>query len=134
MKYRYLEHTADIKIQAFGKTLNQAFQNSALAITNYISKGEKIKSKLTKEISLKGTDQKSLLYKFLDEILYLFDAESFLTASAKIKIKENTLTAELKGDSSENYKDLDHIKAATYAEMHIKKSKGFYEIQFVVDV
>ena len=42
MKYKFLEHTADIKFQAFGKTFEQAFENSALAVANIISK-DKIK-------------------------------------------------------------------------------------------
>ena len=36
MKYKFLEHTADIKFQAFGKSIEKAFVNSAKAIVKTI--------------------------------------------------------------------------------------------------
>jgi SHS2 domain-containing protein len=44
------------------------------------------------------------------------------------------LTAELYGDDSKNYPELDSVKAATYAEMSIKKTKEGYIVQAVLDV
>lgn len=29
--YRFLGHTADVKVEAYGKTINEAFQEAALA-------------------------------------------------------------------------------------------------------
>lgn len=133
-KFKFLEHTGDIKIKAFGKTLNETFQNAALAVSSYLSRGKKIKISKEKIIKVSGIDQKSLFYNFLDELIYLLDAEHFITASAKVKIKGNTLTASLKGDNASNYQDLDHIKAATYAEMHIKKISSGFQAQAVLDV
>jgi len=133
-KYKFLQHTADIKFQTYGKTLNEAFENVALAISNTLSRGEKIPSKKKKTIKAEGHDKESLLYDFIDELLYQLDAENFIVAKAKVSIKGNSLTAELSGDDVSNHPDLDHIKAATYAEMYIKKTKDGYEIQAVVDV
>ena len=134
MKYRFLEHTADIKFQANGKTLNEVFENSALAVSNYLSRGEAIKSAKCKIINLSGNDLESLFYNFLDELLYLLDAENFIVAKAKVTIHGYNLQAELFGDKASNYKDLDHIKAATYAEMFIKKTSSGWQAQAVLDV
>jgi len=134
MKFKFLEHTADIKFQAYGKTLDEVFENSLLAVSEYISRGNKIKTTKGKIIDVVGIDHESLLYNFLDEILYLIDAESFIPAKAKITIRGFNLHAELYGDSTKNYKDLDHIKAATYAEMYIKKIDKGFEAQVVLDV
>ena len=35
-KYKFLEHTADIKFQAFGKSLEEVFSNCAYAMFNSI--------------------------------------------------------------------------------------------------
>jgi|SRR3989344_5123310 len=134
MKYEFLEHTADIKFKAYGKTLEEAFENTTLAISEYLSREEKISSKKGKTITIHGTDLENLLYNFLDEIIYLLDAENFLVAKAEVKILGNNLKATLYGDDSKNYKDLDHIKSPTYAEMHVKKSNKGWEIQAVMDV
>src|SRR3989344_179933 len=135
MKYKFLEHTADIKFQIYGKTLNEVFENSVLAVAEYVSRGKKIKARKGKIINVSGNDLESLFYNFLDELVYLIDAENFVAAKAKVTIFGYNLKAELFGDSTNNYKDLDHIKAATYAEMYIKKLPDEnWEAQAVMDV
>ena len=82
MRYKYLEHTADIKFQAFGKTLEEAFSNSAYATINIISE-DNIKDKITKKIKVNGVDKKSLLYAFLEEILFLLNTEYFILSNRR---------------------------------------------------
>ena len=134
MKYRFIEHTGDIKFQVGGNTLTKIFENSALAVSHYISRGKKIKSKKGKIIEVSGTDLESLFYNFLDELIYFLDAECFVVAKAKITMRGYNLQAELYGDDTKNYSDLDHIKAATYAEMYIKKTSKGWKAQAVLDV
>ena len=134
MKYKFLEHTADIKFQAYGKTLDEVFGNSVLAVLDYISRGQKIKTTKGKIIDVSGNDLESLFYNFLDELIYLIDAENFLAVKAEVTIKGYNLHAELFGDKTSNYKNLDHIKAATYSEMYIKKTLSGWEAQAVMDV
>jgi len=138
-KFKFLEHTADIKFRAYGKSLNEVFENCALAVSNTLSRGGKIKSIKKKKITVKGNDNESLLYNFLEELIYLLDAKDFIVSKAKVKIKKEIkgkkLEAEVYGDDTKNYSDLDQIKAATYAEMYVKKrSDGKWEAQVVVDV
>ena len=56
MKYKFLEHTADIKFQAFGSTLEKAFENSALALAEVMTKKTKVKPKTRKKIKVNGKD------------------------------------------------------------------------------
>ncbi|MBU2562112.1 MAG: archease [Nanoarchaeota archaeon] len=136
-KFNFLEHTADIKFQSFGKSLEEVFKNSALALKEIISGKIKIKDSQTKKIEIQGRDIQSLLYNFLEEFLYLLDAENFLfnnVKEIKINSKKFKLTATLTGDSSEKYKFTNDIKAITYSEMFVKKEKKGYVCQVVVDV
>ena len=135
-KFEFLEHTADIKFRAFGKTLEEVFENSALAIANIMYKG-KVKKEKKLRINVRGKDLESLLYNFLEEFLFLFDSENFLLSDVEsIKINEKNLTveAEVSGDDAKNYKISAHIKAITYNEMFVKKDKDKYTTQVVVDV
>jgi SHS2 domain-containing protein len=132
-KFKFLEHTADAKFQAFGKTLDKAFANSALAMFNVMYKG-KVAKKIKEKIKVKGNDKESLLYNFLEELLFLLDTKSFFVASAKVKIKNSFLEAEVSGDSSKNYKVMTDVKAVTYNEMFIKHEKDMWVCQVVVDV
>lgn len=134
MRYEFLEHTADIKFKAYGKTLNEVFENAVLAVAAYVSKDEKIHPRKARKIEVRGTDIENLLYSFLEELIYLMDVEKFVTAKAEVFIRGNNLTAELYGDVAARYNGLDAIKAATYADMYVKKTKKGWELQVVLDV
>jgi len=131
MKYKFLEHTADVKFQAFGKNLEEVFENSVLAVVETISRKEKIKSKKIKRVKIEGRDNESLLYNLIEEVIYLFDAEEFIVAKAKINFDETTRSIEVEfhGDDSKNYEGLDQIKSVTYNEMFVRKEKGKWAAQ-----
>ena len=133
MKYKFLDHTADIKVKVYGKTINEIYENSALAVSNFLSRNKVVNKKLTKKINITGKNKEELLYKFIDEIIYLLDAKNFLIASAKITKSDKGINAELYGDNSKEYKH-DQIKAATYHEMKFQRSKAGWEADFIFDV
>ena len=136
MQYKFLLHTADVKFQAFGKTLAEAFQNCAYALTDTITNHKKVKPATEKTLSIESENQESLLYDFLEQFLILLDSEGFLLNKIKsLKIAKNKLTAKIIGDTRpENYEIDTHIKAVTYQEMFIKKEKGQYIIQVILDI
>ncbi|MCX6746547.1 MAG: archease [Candidatus Pacearchaeota archaeon] len=134
-KFKFLEHTADIKFKVFGKTVEDIFKNSALALREAICDKIKVKLKKEKTIKVGGQDYESLLYKFLEEILYLLDAEDFLIGKVKeIKINGFKLNAVLIGDKASNYKFTNSVKAITYNDMFLKREKGDWIAEFVLDV
>ena len=137
MTHKFLEHTADVKIHSEGSTLKSAFASSAIALRQIILDFEKIKinSAIKKNISVSGKDESSLLYNFLEEFLYLLDAEDFILSKIeKIEIKNGKLNAEIIGDKFSKYKINNKVKAITYNEMRIIKIKNKYIIELVVDV
>jgi len=132
-KYKFLEHTADIKFQAFGKTLEDVFENSALAMTKAMFEG-KIKEVKKKKINVKGKDYESLLYNFLEELLFLLDSGNFFLSSCKVKISGCELSADLIGDSVKNYSPSLDVKAVTYNQMFVKQTSEGWVAQVVLDV
>jgi len=133
--FKFLEHTADIKFQSFGKSVEEVFENSALAMFNAMYDGE-VKEKKSFKINVKGKDFESLLYNFLEELLFLFDSENFFMSKVKkiIITKDFKLEAEVVGDKAENYEIHIDIKAVTYNEMFVKEEGGQWIAQVVVDV
>jgi len=131
-KYQFLKHTADAKFKAYGKNLNEQFENAALAMFSIMFDIEKIKPVAEKKIEIKGIDIKAILYNFLEELLFLLDSQGFVLSQAKVSINKSkkTLTAVLKGDKAANYQSHGGVKAVTYAEMKILKNY----VQVVVDV
>jgi len=135
-KYKFLQHTADAKFQAFGKTLGEAFANAALAMFAVMFDPADVKPKIEREIKTEGKDEKALLYNWLEELLYLLDTEGFLLSRVKkITIKGKVLEAVVAGDLVANgYKTHGDVKAVTYNEMDIKKEKDKVIAQVVVDI
>jgi len=136
MKYKFLEHTADVKFQAFGKSIEEVFENSALALFK-IFYDRKVKEKKLFKIKVKGNDFESLLYNFLEEFLVLFDSKNFLPSKIKnlrLNEKKFKINTEVLGDDSKNYKLSEYVKAITYNEMFVKKIKNKFISQVVVDV
>lgn len=139
LKYRFLEHTGETKFQAFGKTLEEAFSNSGLALASLMWDYQAIKKKKEIPVQVEGKDLAQLLVNFLEEIVYLFEVHMFLLSSAeKLQIEKKrekyVLKGCFKGDNySPSYQASGEVKAITYHQLKIKKNHH-YLIQVVVDV
>ena len=136
MRYEFFPHTADVKFRAYGKSLEEAFSNAALALTKIITDPDKVEAKIEKTIEVESEDEKALLYDFLEQFIILLDSEGFLLNSVKeLKIENRKLKADIVGDNElEKYETETHIKAVTYQEMEIKKEKDKYYVQVVIDI
>lgn len=135
MRFRFLEHTADMKFQAFGKSVEEVFENSAMALKETICGKRRIKEIEEMKVVVKGKDYENLMYNFLEEILYLLDAEKFVISKIReIKIIGFKLKATIIGDKASKYRINNKVKAITYNEMFIKKEKSRWISQIVIDV
>jgi len=141
MSYKYLEHTADVKFIAIGKTLEEAFTDSAKATTGVMFENVKKIQKNTKikvEISAKKIE--SLLYDFISEMIYILDTKGILICDLndlKIEKKDNLyfLKGYFLGDNYKNYKTNSLVKSMTYNDMEIKKlENNSFSIQVVLDI
>ncbi len=139
-KFRFFPHTADTKFQAYGKTMEEAFANAGEALFSIITDTGKVKPLTKKGISAKGHDLKSLLYNYLEELLFLLDTENLLLNRIEklvIHKKEEKylLEAVFVGDIySESYDTHGDVKAITYNQMEIKEERDKVIVQVVPDL
>jgi SHS2 domain-containing protein len=138
-KYRFLHHTADAKFQAFGETLEEAFQQAALALVSLMWDWGKVGNTFKVPVQVEGHDMKQLLVNYLEEIVYLFDTRRFLLSQVDdISIQQKkgryVLRALFKGDEYSNEIEIfGDVKAITYNEMEITRTAPFM-IQVVADI
>lgn len=140
-QYEYLDHTADIKFQAYGKTMEEVFENAALAMFNVIIDTEKVSGDTVREICLKSPDLESLLVDWLSELLYLFEVDEiafreFRVAKIREEKGEYSITAQALGEkySLESLPFETEIKAVTYNQLEITKTADGWKAQVVVDI
>ena len=134
--FEYFEVTADIGFRAYGKNLNEAFENAGLAIFNIISDTDDIDS--TKEISFDITseDNVSLLYDYLEELLFYHEVEFMLFSQFDVEIGENFhLKATIKGEPIDwdKHERKTEIKAITFHKMEVRLN-DIVELQAIVDL
>ena len=135
--FELLDHTADLKIVANGKSMQEAFCNAAKGMYSYMADIKRNKPNVKKTINVKANKLTTLLYEFLEELLVLTDTDNLLFShitDMKIEKKKDIihLTCIAKGDDFRNYETHGDIKSITYSEMEIDEEKN--RVQFVVDI
>ena len=137
MVYKFLSHTADVKVLVEAESLEKAFEDASKALKETVSGKIKIKELIEQEFEVSGKDKEALLYNFLEEFLFLLDAEDFLLSRVK-KIKLDKDNKRLKvvatGDKASDYGFSNDVKAITYNEMFVKEEGKKVKLQFVLDV
>ena len=80
MKYEYLDHTADVQLHAWGASLEEAFAQCCVCMMGVITElhAVEVDLALSREVVAEGHDLPSLLYNFLDEWLFAFNADLFV--------------------------------------------------------
>lgn len=139
-RYKFLEHSGDAKFQAFGKTIEEAFANAAIAFTDIVVEQKDVEKTIKKTVYINSENKKSLLYDFLEKVLNLMEVERFAIAEVvSLKIFNQSgkyvLDAVLSGDQGlEKYDYKTEIKAVTYNDMVIEEKLDSAMVQVVVDL
>jgi len=128
--------TADKRLIAFGKTLEELFENAALGMFSEIADLGTVDDAQTRVIELKGAeDREGLLVLWLNELLFYFDSEGFVGKRFKVEfLEKNSLRAAIQGSNISKESIVGEIKAATYHELEIREEKDFLEGRIILDV
>eukprot|EP01125_Pyxidicula_operculata_P018510 TRINITY_DN6574_c0_g1_i1.p1 TRINITY_DN6574_c0_g1~~TRINITY_DN6574_c0_g1_i1.p1 ORF type:complete len:151 (-),score=23.25 TRINITY_DN6574_c0_g1_i1:59-511(-) len=143
--YEYLDHTADVQIHSWGKNLKESFEQAALAMMGYMTEIDKVD--IDPELdplqgSVEAEDLESLLYTFLEEVLFMFSTEYIIFNQIKIIEFEAGPTYKVvfqcRGEEWDHDKHPQgtEIKAITYSAMQVieKGNSGLSEIFVIVDI
>lgn len=137
MKYKLIDiATADMAFHAYGRTLEELFSNSALAMFSII--GNPGKDEVSVDVKTEADDLESLLVNWLNELLFIFDTSQILFSRFEVKIRRNErykLSGKARGEGIKPEHDLKaYVKAATYHLLEIKKENDHWRAQVVVDL
>jgi len=138
-KFQFLDHTSDAKFQAYGRTLEEAFGNAALATVSLMWDPAEVEQTLDHPVVVQGRDLEQLLVQFLGEIIYLFETRALLISAVDGLTIEKTddgfrLRAIFRGGGRPAGQAVfGEVKAVTYNEMRIDLGCPV-TIQVVVDI
>jgi len=134
LKYRLLDHEADIRLEIYGNTLEELFSNAASGIFQFIVDAEGKDAEKGKRIEIEGNGE--LLINFLNELLFLWDTEGFIPKEFSLKVSHNKLTGTVAGCvfDPEKCTIKQEVKAVTYHKFYLKEENGIYKAQIILDV
>lgn len=138
--FRYLDHIADTIVEAYGSSLEEAFENSGRALVNIMFELNQVNIKKIVRIAVQGSDLENLLYSWLEKILLLVLVDKFLPSEFDANIVRDksgiSLTATARGEDIDYRRHVYHIevKAITYHEMSIEQKQDNITIRYIVDL
>lgn len=139
MGFRYAEEgpTADLTVDAWGGSLGEAFSYAALAMFNAMTPLEVVEEAETRAFDAEGDDLGSLLFNFLDELLYLHEVDLIVFSAIDVEADEGnfSLHAECRGErfDLERHEQGIAIKAVTFHNMAIERVEGGWSVRVVLD-
>ncbi len=134
-RFEILSHTADLKIRVFGKTKAELFLNAMLAMIECLRPDFKHpETNVEQEITVKSTDSTTLLADFLNEVLYLIQANKEVYSRVSFDMfTDKEITAKLSGQKIEAFGE--DIKAATYHGLEVlQKEDDSWEATVLFDI
>ena len=143
MPYRYLEDigTADIAFEATGRDLPELFRSAADAVVNVmIDNLDAIERRETQRIELSGDDLEMLLFDFLQELIYLKDADRLLLRVGDAQIQERNakylLQATAAGErvDPERHNQRADVKAVTLHGFCVEEQDGGWKARVLLDI
>lgn len=135
--YELIDHTADVGVKAYGKSISEAFENAAKGMFDIITDNSEIENIGQYNIELEAPDLEQLLVDWLSDLLFLNSAKNLVFGFFKVELEEKNskLSAKVFGEkfNLSKHKIGAEIKAVTYHMLEVRKKKPFH-VQVLFDI
>ena len=146
VQYEYLDHTADVQIHSWGQCIEEAFEQQVVGVMGLITELEHVNVPTSpageaarREVCVEGHDLPSLLYNFLDEWLFQFNADAFVCKRVKITAFDRARWAIASEGVGETFELGRHpqgieVKAITYSALRVTEDAERTDVLVIVDI
>lgn len=133
--YVYIDHTGDLGIEAYGKTLDELFVNIGKAIFETQISG-KIEEKKEVFVNIEQESHEDLFIDWCRELLFQFSVHGFIPKTYNVSVHNTSLSARLGGDifDVKRHTIKLEIKNPTYHDFRLVKTKKYYQARIIFDV
>jgi SHS2 domain-containing protein len=135
--YETFEHTADLGLRIRAGDLDMLFVDAACCLFSAIVEDlASVRSVQKIDVQLAGDEVDYLLFDWLRELLYHFDAEHLLLSKFEVKVSGAGLIGAAWGESIDRSRHrLEHeVKAITYHGLRVEKVGGEWQAEVIVDI
>lgn len=133
--FGYFEHTADVGIRAWGPRLEDAFAAAAEGLVAYMVDVSEARDVGEARVEVEGESDERLLYRFLEEVLFLFETRRWVITSADVRLDGSRLTAALRGEAYDaaRHGHVHEVKAITFHDLAVRRGPS-PEVRVIVDI
>jgi tRNA nucleotidyltransferase (CCA-adding enzyme) len=135
--WEHFEHGADIGIRGIAPTLEQAFEQTAVAMTAVITNPDQVSASKAVSIRCQAPDKEMLLLDWINELVYEMAVQGLLFKYFQVAIHEGKLSATAIGEPVDRQKHQPavEIKGATFTELRVyQQPDSSWVAQCIVDV
>lgn len=139
--YSYIEHTADVGIEVEAQSLEELFHHAADGLIALFVDPSGVRPRDERFVSLTASDLESLLFKWLNEILFRYDSDGFIPClfqdmTITSRTDEYTIQAKVTGEQFDptRHETRTYVKAVTFHNLEIKTDRDAFRSQIFVDV
>src|SRR5574340_644008 len=136
-RWEHLPHAADIGVRGIGATLEQAFEQAALALTAVIGDPAAVAQKEVLRLSCVAPDPELLLVDWLNTLIYEMATRNMLFSRFEVQLTGERLEAQVWGEALDvvRHHPAVEVKGATYTALKVAhQPDGSWLAQCVVDV
>jgi SHS2 domain-containing protein len=135
-RYHAIDHTADLGLQVWGRTLPELFVNAAEGMCALYFDLGAVHPREERQVAAEGYDREEVLVDWLRQLLYGVEVDHFLPCRFEVtRLGDTRLGAVVWG---ETYDPARHrwrtgIKAVTYHDLHIAQEEGGWTVTVIFD-
>ncbi len=135
--WEHFEHEADIGIRGIAPTLEQAFEQAAVAMTAVVTDPDLVSASKVVSIHCEAPDTELLFVSWINELVYEMAVNGLLFNRYEVIIANGKLSATAFGVAVDRQKHQPavEIKGATFTELRVyQQADNAWVAQCVVDV
>ena len=136
-EWEHFHHEADIGVRGYGRTIAEAFEHAALAMTAVIVDPGSVALRDCIEITVSAPDREILLTEWLNALVYEMATRSALFGRFEVEILDGELHGQAWGEAIDIKRHCPtvEIKGATFTELAVRRQgENCWVAQCVVDV
>lgn len=136
--HEVFEHTADLGLRIRHASLEGLLAEAGTALFELLVENlSEVQPLIHLEIQLKQADRELMLFDWLNELLYVFDAKHLVLCQFSVKVQGDSLHAIVSGEPRDDVKhQLDHeVKAVTYHQLKLEhQADGDWLGEVILDI
>jgi len=137
LSWEHFPHDADIGIRGFGNSINEAFEQAALAMTAVITDPNTIANNEMVEIACEAPDAELLFVDWLNALVYEMATRNMLFGKYQVSVSNGSLRGQAWGEKIDilKHEPIVEVKGATYTSLSVEHNNdGMWIAQCVIDV